>query len=140
MNTLRRRVGRSRSAFNLVLFVWILTLSKSSYGTSVTPHPNDGSLLLRQCQTTIKVMDAAGNAPEVDILPAQFCGNYIKGYADALIASRNICVSPEVSNGAMVRAYSSFMREHPEFLKRYQGDGVRAALKFNYSCDKHKRR
>jgi two-component system, sensor histidine kinase and response regulator len=43
--------------------------------------PNDGSLLVRQCQTTIKVMDAGRDASEQDILPAQFCGDYIKGYA-----------------------------------------------------------
>ena len=140
MNTLHRRVGRSCSVFTLVLFACMLMPSRRSYGTSLTPLPNDGSLLLRQCQTTIKVMDAASNASEEDILPAQFCGNYIKGYADALIASKDICVSDDVSNGAMVRAYTSFMQQHPEFLKRYQADGVRAALKFNYSCDKHKRR
>ena len=122
--------------FTLVLFASMLMLSGGSYGTSLTPLPNDGTLLLRQCQTTIRVMDAAGDAPEKDILPAQFCGDYIKGYADALIAARDICVSVDVSNGAMVRAYSSFMQQHPEFLKRYQGDGVRAALKLNYSCDK----
>jgi len=85
-------------------------------------------------------MDAAANASEADILPAQFCGNYIKGYADALIASKDICVSDDVSNGAMVRAYTSFLQQHPEFLKRYQGEGVRAALKFIYSCDTQKRR
>jgi hypothetical protein len=85
-------------------------------------------------------MDAMENASEEDILPAQFCGNYIKGYADALIASKDLCVSNEESNGAMVRTYASFIKQHPEFLKRYQGDGVRAALEFNYSCDKQKRR
>ena len=134
MNTLRRRVGRSSSVFTLVLSACMLMLSRGGYGTSLTPLPNDGSLLLRQCQTTIKVMDAEGNASEKDILPAQFCGNYIKGYADALVASKGICVSNDVSNGAMVRAYTSFMQHHPEFLKRYQGDGVRAALKFDYTC------
>ena len=122
--------------FTIVLFASMLMLSRCSYGTSMTPLPNDGTLLLRQCQTTIKVMDAAGNAPEKDILPAQFCGDYIQGYADALIAAKDICVSDDVSNGAMVRAYSSFIQQHPDFLKRYQGDGVRAALKLNYSCDK----
>ena len=122
--------------FTLVLFASMLTLPRGSYGTSLTPLPNDGTLLLRQCQTTIKVMDAAGNAPEKDLLPAQFCGDYIKGYADALIAAKDICVSDDVSNGAMVRAYSSFMQQHSDFLKRYQGDGVRAALKLNYSCGK----
>ncbi len=120
----------------LVLFASVLTLSTGSYGTSVAPLPRDGALLLRQCQTTISVMDAAGNALEKDILPAQFCGDYIKGYADALIAAKDICVSDDVSNGAMVRDYSSFMQQHPDFLRRYQGDGVRAALKLNYSCDK----
>ena len=140
MNTLHHRAGRSCSVFTLFLFACMLMLSRGSYGTSLTPLPDDGTLLLRQCQTTIKVMDAAGNAPEKDILPAQFCGDYIKGYADALIASGDICVSDDVSNGAMVRAYSSFMQQHPEFLKRYQAIGVRTALKFNYSCDKHQRR
>jgi len=136
MNTLHRRVNRLCSVFILVPFACILMQSTCSYGTSVTPIPNDGSLLLRQCQTTIKVMDAGVNASDNDILPAQFCGNYIEGYADALIASKSICVSDEVSNGAMVRAYTSFMQQHPEFLKQYQADGVRAALTFNYSCDK----
>ncbi len=122
--------------FILMLFADMLMLSSGSYGTSVKSLPSDGTLLLRQCQATIEVMDAGRNASEEDTLSAQFCGDYIKGYADALIAAKDICVSVDVSNGAMVRAYSSFMQQHPEFLKRYQGDGVRAALKINYSCEK----
>jgi hypothetical protein len=122
--------------FTFLLFASMLVLPRLANGTSVKPLPEDGTLLLRQCQTTIKVMDAGSSASEQDTLSAQFCGNYIKGYADALIAAKDICVSVGVSNGAMVRAYSSFMQQHPEFLKRYQGDGVRASLKLNYSCRK----
>ena len=94
----------------------------------------------RGCQTTIKVMDAGRDASEQDILPAQFCGDYIKGYAGALIAGKEIFADADVSNGAMVRVYSSYMQQHPEFLKQHQSAGVRAALKFNYSCGKRKRR
>lgn len=122
--------------FTLVLLATMLMLSRGSYGTSLTPLPRDGSLLLSQCQTTIKVMDAGSNASIEDTLSAQFCGDYIEGYADALVAAKEICVSDDVTNGAMVRAYSSFMQRHPEFLKQYQAVGVRAALKFNYPCDK----
>jgi len=126
----------TRIRFLFVLLVGMLMLPNGSYGTSMAPLPADGTLLLRQCQTTIEVMDAGVNAPEKDILPAQFCGDYIRGYSDALIAAKGICVGADVSNGTMVRVYSSFMRHHPEFLKRYQGEGVRAALELNYSCDK----
>ena len=129
-----------RMRFTLLLFASTLMLPGNSYGTSLRPLPNDGSLLVRQCQTTIKVMDAGRDASEQDILPAQFCGGYIKGYADALIAGKEICADADVSNGAMVRVYSSYMQQHPEFLKQYQSAGVRAALKFNYSCGKRKRR
>ena len=134
------RLARSCMRYPLVLFAGMLMLPGNSYGTSLRPLPNDGSLLLRQCQTTIKVMDAGSNASENDILPAQFCGDYIKGYADALITAKQICVGDDVSNGAMVRAYSSFMHLHPEFLKRYQSAGVRAALKVGYACNNHKHR
>jgi hypothetical protein len=124
--------------FAIVLFATMLMLSTGSYGTSIRPLPNDGSLLVQQCQTTIKVMEAAAKASVEETLRAEFCGNYIKGYADALIAGKSICVSDDVSNGAMVRANSSFVQQHPEFLKRYQADGVSAALKSNYPCGKHK--
>jgi hypothetical protein len=119
-----------------MLFANLLVASTLSYGTSLTPLPRDGSLLLRQCQTTIKVMDAGRNASVEDTISAQFCGDYIEGYADALVAAKEICVSNDISNGAMVRAYSSFMQLHPEFLKQYQAVGVRAALKSKYSCGK----
>jgi hypothetical protein len=93
---------------------------------------------VHQCETTIKVMEAGTNVSVDDTLSAQFCGNYIEGYADALIAAKGICVDDDVSNGAMVRAYSSFMHLHPEFLKSYQAVGVSAALKFNYPCNQHR--
>ena len=77
-----------RMRFTLLLFASMLMLPGNSYGTSLRPLPNDGSLLVRQCQTTIKVIDAGRDASEQDILPAQFCGDDIKGYADALIAGK----------------------------------------------------
>jgi hypothetical protein len=138
MMALHSRGGISYPSSTFVLFAFMLVLPADSYGTSVRPLPEDGSLLLGQCQTTIKVMDAAPNATVEDTLRAEFCGDYIKGYADALITSKDICISADVTNGAMVRTYTSFIQKHPEFLKRYQGDGVRAALKFNYSCGRHK--
>jgi len=131
------RLRKWHMRFTSVLFASMLVLPTGSYGTSIKSLPRDGFLLVRQCKTTIKVMEAGANASVEDTLSAQFCGNYIEGYADALIAAKVICVSDDVSNGAMVRANSSFMQLHPEFLKRYQGDGVSAALKFNYPCDKH---
>jgi two-component system, sensor histidine kinase and response regulator len=45
--------------------------------------PNDGSLLVRQCQTTIKVMDAGRDASEQDILPAQFLRRLHQGVCRA---------------------------------------------------------
>lgn len=138
INELYRRAFLPCSVIKLVLFAGMLLPLRSSYGTSLKSLPNDGSLLLRQCQITMKVMDAGSSASVQDTLSAQFCGDYIKGYADALIAAKAICVGDDVSNGAMVRAYSSFMQQRPEFLKRYQAIGLSAALRFNYPCAKHK--
>jgi Rap1a immunity proteins len=122
-----------------IMLVVLATLSlvpKLASGTSLIERPLDGSVLVHQCQIAIRVMDAAGAGTAEDIRVGADCGNYVQGYRDGLVASRAICLKLDVPNGTVVRTYSAFMQQHPEFLKKYEGDGLFAALRSNFRCSK----
>jgi hypothetical protein len=122
----------------LVVVAILFFVPKLAGGTSLIGRPLDGSVLVHQCQIAIKVMDAAGAGTAEDIRTGADCGNYVQGYRDSLVASKAICLRLDVANGVVVRAYSAFMQQHPEYLKKYEGDGLFAALRSNFRCSKPK--